>query len=335
MTKKQILLSSITTLALLLGGCSEDTVGGDTANSINVPGDVSSSGDNTANTPSNDDNTHSDGNTHDGGDSHAGGNTHDDGDTHDGENNAGGDNDSGNAGEGHIPPPGDGADIPIQTNKTGGWYGRTVVSATAEDGTVYSHSTAGVFGELVESNQNIDSHDIPSFGTSILRVVFPQDDGVNNGDYFSNYQSFSRSNSDKRSWTFQIKNQHTVDLKDAAISITLPEVHKVKYKKVKGQIIYDKNEIADTTTADQLTLIDVDNAKEYTVAELQTANLNMDGLHTRTFRWVLGTVEEADYVALDASGTNIKTASFDEASLKTNAIDASFKIGGKFGLPPQ
>ena len=37
--------------------------------------------------------------------------------------------------------------IPVNQSKPGGWYGRTVVSTTAADGTVYTHSTAGIFGK--------------------------------------------------------------------------------------------------------------------------------------------------------------------------------------------
>ena len=256
-------------------------------------------------------------------------------------NDGNADNGDGNSGDGFIPGPGYGSDVPTLSNKTGGWYGKTVVSATAADGTVYTHSTAGVFGELVDSSISIDQHDIPGFGTAILQIVFPQSDNNSNGDFFSNYQNFQGDTNTKRSWTFQIKNQQKPDLKDAAITITLPEIHKVTYKKVKGQIIYDKKELIDESKRAALTLKDVDNNTVYTVKELETANLTMQGLHTRTFAWEMGTEESADYVAPETVAKNANVTSdfaSDKSTITSDDFDtASVKTanaGGKFGLPP-
>jgi hypothetical protein len=317
------------------GGSNSDTGntnGGSTDNGNSDNG--SSTGDGSANNGNTGNDNTNGGSTDNGNGSSTGGNNSDNGNT--GNGNGGGSADNGNSGDGFIPGPGNGADIPTETAKTGGWYGRTVVSAT-KDGKVYKHSTAGVFGELVDSDEAIDNHDIPSFGTSILKVVFPQDDGSSNGDFFSNYQGFDSG--DKKSWEFQIKNDdHSiVDLANAPISIALPEVKKVSYKKVKGQIIYGE-EVADNSKAAELTLIDVDNATSYTVDQLPTANLTMQGLHTRTFKWVLGAVEDDDYTAdvaivsnnanITADSTDISADGFDTESVKTA------KAGGKFGLPP-
>ncbi len=374
--KRKIILSSITTLALLLGGCTDEQKAAAQAamsNGSNVAGTTEgntpssktvSRNTNNADTPTDEssnvsslagttEESTSSSKTGNGNTNNTGAHTGESPSTGNDEVATGGSDsentdDDGNTAASFIPGPGNGADIPVQTNKTGGWYGRTAVSATATDGKVYSHSTAGVFGELVDSNEAKDQHDIPGYGSAILQVVFPQSDWADdNGDYFSNYQSFSENNSGKRSWTFQIKNQQTVDLKDAAVTIAVPEVKKVTYKKIDGKIIYDKKEIEDNTKQDELTLIDVDNATSYTVAQLATANLNMNGLHTRTFKWVLGTVEDDDYAsdeAVDSSNVNIETDSnnvnitndtntitadgFDTASVKTA------KAGGKFGLPP-
>jgi len=54
-----------------------------------------------------------------------------------------------------------------------GWYMRIKVSATAEDGTVYRHTSAGVFGKLKKSRYKKDINDIPAFGPAKLQVVFP------------------------------------------------------------------------------------------------------------------------------------------------------------------
>jgi len=193
---------------------------------------------------------------------------------------------------------------------------------------------------LVDSNVNIDQHDIPGFGSSILQVVFPQDDGSTNADFFSNYQSFDGDADTKRNWTFTIKNQQKPDLKNAPITISLPSIQKVTYKKVKGQIIYDKKELLDNDKKDELTLIDVDNNTVYTVNQLETANLTMQGLHTRTFAWEMGTSEPADYVAPAVGpedvniATNFATETNNISTDSTNSFDAP-RAGGKFGLPPQ
>jgi len=286
------------------------------------------------------------------GDSETGSSDNGDTDTSTSDNTTGdGDTDNGNSGDDLIPGEGNGADIPTQTGKAGGWYGRTVVSATAADGTVYTHSTAGIFGELVDSNEAVDQHDIPGFGAAALQVVFPQGEEGSTKDFFSNYQSFDSG--DKKIWEFQIKNQITVDLASVPISIESPVIKKVTYKKVKGQIIYGE-ETVDNTKAAELTLIDVDNATSYTVGQLATANLTMAGqddcpLHTRTFKWVLGAVTNDDYtsdIAAECSPTPLEEESGDvniARSININTITAdgfdtasvkTAQAGGKFGLPP-
>lgn len=183
--------------------------------------------------------------------------------------------------------------------KTAGWYGKTQISATAPDDTVYTHNTAGIFGELLESTEAKDSNDIPGYGTALLQVVFPQTTwSEDNGDYFSNYQSFIEGESPKRVWTFQIKNQKTVDLKDASIKITLDGIYDVTYLEENGHIKYKESTALNPERTNILTLVDVDNHTSYTPAELKTADLRMDGLHVRTFRWVKGDVEESDYAPL-------------------------------------
>jgi len=365
----KILLSTATALTLFLTGCTDDQKTAldaalnkvNTANietqendSTNTEGTVTGSTEvvtgGSSNTGtviggsttgsignSNSDNDNSTGDT----DTSTGDSTTGDGDT--GNGNSG----DGNSGDGLIPGEGNGADIPTQTGKAGGWYGRTVVSATATDGTVYTHSTAGIFGELVDSNEAVDQHDIPGFGAAILQVVFPQGEEGSTSDFFSNYQSFDET--DKKTWEFQIKNQQTIDLKDAPITIALPEVKKVIYKKVKGQIIYG-DEILDDSKKAELTLLDVDNNTSYSVVELKSANLTMDGLHTRTFKWVLGAAEESDYnsdVAISSNNGNIKADSIssmrmsissDESTITADGFDTASvqtaNAGGKFGLPP-
>ena len=92
---------------------------------------------------------------------------------------------------------------------------------------------------------------------------------------------------------------------------------------------------SNSTKRELLNLVDVDNERVYTLSELKTANLNMDGLHTRTFRWVLGEVDSSDYMKSEVPMS--KSASFskvaERAEMETLTEDAP--IGSKFGLPPQ
>ncbi|HID25047.1 MAG TPA: hypothetical protein EYP23_01080, partial [Thermoplasmata archaeon] len=258
MTNK-ILLSSITTLALLLGGCSEDGTATNTNQSKtdtsaniaanNTPTETVANSENAEDTPSG--NTPAEHAANYGPQSDFGIRTPiptEEAEIVGGSSEGGTDND--NAVDGHIPGPGGGADIPKETDKTGGWFGRTQVSATL-NGKTYSHNTAGVFGELMDSKDAKDQHDIPGYATAVLQIVFPQTDwSDDNGDYFSNYKKMNKA---EKSWTFQIKNQHTVNLANAAIEISLDGIYTVNYEKIKGKLFYSENDKTDTEKRNALT----------------------------------------------------------------------------------
>ena len=314
MKKNKIILSTVTTLALLLSGCndSDSTTSAATDAAQNIAQGIDSNPDGTLAGSGENENANNDGASN-------------------------GSGDGGNTGE-DIPNPGEpGLDIPGTSKTAGGWYARTVVSATAPDGKVYSHGTAGVFGELIDSQDALDQHDIASFGPSTLQVIFPQaeqEDASTNG-YYSEYQSFSEGDDSKRTWEFQIKNQDYPDLSSAPIHISLKGVYDLTYKKVEGKVSYEESTKENTTKAQALTLLDVDNAAYYSVEELKTANLTMDGQHTRTFKWVLGTVEESDYAASASTEDDKATIQSFAVSKNANDISSISSKGGKFGLPPQ
>ena len=79
-----------------------------------------------------------------------------------------------------------------------------------------------------------------------------------------------------------------------------------------------------------LTLIDIDNQQEYSYDTLGTAGLTMDGLHTRTFRWVLGSVEASDYEPIGTVPVVAKTG-LSSTTAKTSAVSTAEST---FGLPP-
>jgi len=184
--------------------------------------------------------------------------------------------------------------------KEAGWYMRTRVSVTTQDGTVYSHNSAGVFGKLKQSRYKKDRHDIPSYGAAALQVVFPHYNWgeEDSGDYWSDYRKYKKRRIGKRVvYTFQVKNQKTVDRSNADLKIELDDAIDVNFVKENGNVHYIENgtnpEIKQT-----FTLVDVDNKQTYQVDELEYADLSMDGNHTRTFRWVRGKVRKRDFRAV-------------------------------------
>lgn len=213
---------------------------------------------------------------------------------------------------------------PVQ-NVSAQWYMKTVVSAIAPDNTVYTHDKAGVFGALEESSDGYDSNDVPGLGTAILQVVFPKPQwDVNSGDYASDYHGV-KDEGEKEVWTFQIKNQRDVNLANAPINLVLEGPYDITSTENDGRMKYEEILSNNTDRKTSIKLVDVDNAKVYTYAELQSATLSMDGLHTRTFRWVLGEVDADDYLPLETAAV---TASYKSMSV-TSASNS------KFGLPPQ
>jgi len=234
---------------------------------------------------------------------------------------------------------------PVDTYKVAGWYGKTQVSAIASNGLIYSHKTAGIFGELVQSDEEKDKHDIKSYGPSIFQVVFPQTEwsDEDNGYYLSNYKNYSVDSAEKKVWTFEVRHDvhqddfgTSIDLKNANISITLDAVYDVTYIEKNGKVTYKDVKATTSDIADTLHLVDLDNDTGYTLTELKTANLNMDGQTVRNFRWVLGSVDSSDYqktkVAMKKTTSFTKTETF---TGKTVQITDEPRTGGKFGLPPQ
>jgi len=181
--------------------------------------------------------------------------------------------------------------------KDAGWYMRTRVSATTDDGTVYTHNTAGVFGKLKQSKNKKDRHDISSYAPATLQVVFPHynwNEGEA-GDYWSDYRRYNKRKTNKRVvYTFQVKNQGNVDLSNADIEIKLDDAIDINYVKENGNVRYIEKG-TNPEIKQKFTLVDVDNERTYSVDELEYANLNMDGNHTRTFRWVRGRVKKKDF----------------------------------------
>ncbi len=172
-----------------------------------------------------------------------------------------------------------------------------IKASVTNDGIVYSHNTAGVFGELQESIDGKDRHDIPAYSAAVFQVVFPHYDWEeDSGDYWSDYRIWEKSRADTRVvYTFLLRNQKTVDLSNASLRLFVDPPQNVNYIKDKdGNIKYIESDKEPEKLHD-FTLVDVDNHQTYAMDELENANLSMDGNHTRTFRLVRGSVADEDF----------------------------------------
>lgn len=122
-----------------------------------------------------------------------------------------------------------------------------------------------------------------------------------------------------------------MDLSNALITINLDGIYDVSYKEENGVVEYKESTDINNTQRELLNLVDVDNTTVYTVGQLQTANLSMDGLHTRTFRWVLGSIDSSDYETVSSPAAKIANYSVSSPSIK---ISATLNQNDKFGHPP-
>ncbi len=217
-----------------------------------------------------------------------------------------------------------------------GWYMRTVAKATASDGTVYTHDSAGVFGELKESQEGKDRHDIGSYGKATFQIRFINDHIETGNEYYSDYRNYD-GNAKKEVWTFVVKNERVdpapVNLANADLSLSVKGIYNVYEAK---DTSYEEKLSKNNSRKTSLTLIDVDNQRTYSYDELKTANLNMDGLHKRTFKWVLGDVDNADMEAQ----SKVQLQSKSTSTVATQSIAAAFAQAksaatSKFGTPPE
>ncbi len=222
---------------------------------------------------------------------------------------------------------------PEKTSKAG-WYLRTVAKAQLSNGQVFEHSTAGVFGELYDSVDGKDRHDIASYGKAVFQVRFINDELDKNRQYFSDYRKYDGYDK-KQVWTFQIKNEYDTNLADASLQIDVEQMRDILKKEGENSFIEMLAKNDDKRS--QLVLVDVDNQKTYSYSELKTANLSMDGKHNRTFRWVFGDVNQDDIAPLYEANTagRVKTTTLEDKT-SSNDFPTRQTIGtSKFGMPPE
>lgn len=224
-------------------------------------------------------------------------------------------------------------EIPVVTTPeplytSAGWYGQIKVSATAANGKVYADHTAGIFGELIESLETKDKHDIPGFGKAIFQVLFPKTDwGEESNDYFTDYRAHRAEYVENKRWIFQLKNQKQPDLSTAPVMIDIGNFRDVSAIEKEGRFIYKMSGPLKAPDVTLFSVIDLDNQKLYTLGELKEAQLTMQNRTTRTFLLVLGEVEADDYaVPVGAPSSEKSTASDTQRYIEQSS---------GFGKPPQ
>ena len=216
-----------------------------------------------------------------------------------------------------------------------GWYMRTVATATTAEGKVYTHRTAGVLGELKESSDSLDRHDIDAFGTATLYVVFPKVQNNSVADYFSDYHRYDPNDqydAERQVWTFQVKNETGEDLSNATINLKIEGPYKV-YKKKEG-VGYEEVPVKDNEMLQHLSLVDLDNHKVYAYNDLQNVDLRMEGKKVRTFRWVLGGVLSKHFNGSEVQVLAARALQKQSAKSSKAIQGISVSSGSKFGLPP-
>jgi len=202
-----------------------------------------------------------------------------------------------------------------------GWYMRIAAKAEKADGTVYEHNTAGVFGELSDSENGLDKHDIPSYGKAVFQVKLVNAALSLDESYFSDYRKLDENDS-KQIWTFQVRNEYGTDLSDAVLTLNILPMKDV-FKREGDVRFIEKTASQEDDKRKQLSLIDLDDFRVYPYSSIEKLRLSMNGKHVRNFRLVLGEVEDKDMIR---SFPLVEPKSFKE-------IKASSPNG--FGLPPE
>jgi len=216
-----------------------------------------------------------------------------------------------------------GENIPVPTvsNKIlpDGWYARATVTAITPEGKIYKHTTAGVFGELKDSNDAQDRHDIKAIETGVVEILFVNDDLEPDKKYYSDYREFN--DTQKESWTLVVSNISGEDITNADIKLDISSIYDVFTQNNR----YVEKVSDDQSKLQKMTLIDLDNKQTYSIDELKDANLNMDGKKERYFRLVLGDVSESDKA-------QPKVAKSLKISKQVTQVSSD---ADTFGLPPQ
>ena len=228
---------------------------------------------------------------------------------------------------------------------TNEWYvsTRVSVSDTANSVTVGGTNPA-VFGKLAESSDGYDKHDITPYGSVVgaeAAVVFIHSDwDENSGEYHSNYHD--TKGAEKDSWEMTVFS--SVD--NAEVTLKWEGLYELS--KEKGKTLYDEKKVLDSSTLENLKLVDTVTGEEtpaVTNGKLNTYSFTMEsGESSRIFIWQQGMVayktisvaalaSTTEYIEVKQKKEKAKAKKVKKARAKK--IKEMKPEHRKFGLPPE
>ncbi len=171
-----------------------------------------------------------------------------------------------------------------EETKATNWYIRLV----AEDLSRALKTNSAQLGTLEESDAVV-KHTLISRGRTFsgpyLDIVFIDPDGVEAGEYKTNYHTYQEGVEDR--WIFTVR----TDDNNSEIRLTWRGLHLLTpYTDDKNREQYKEHRSLINPLIDHMKLIDVDTGTEIAVSvngEIQTYVLNMNGQSEREFEWVV------------------------------------------------
>ena len=227
---------------------------------------------------------------------------------------------------------------------TNEWYVSTRVSVSdPANSTVIGGINPAVFGKLTESSDGYDKHDVPPYASVVgaeAAVVFIHTDwDEKSGEYHSNYHDIEGGETD--SWEMTVFS--SVD--SAEVTLTWDGLYELRA--VEGQTLYDEKKVLDSSTFENLRLVD-------TVTGVETPAVKNGKLNTYSFTmsadessrilvWQQGTVESetisvaalastTEYIEVEQKKEKVKKEKVEkERAEKIKAMKPEHR---KFGIPP-
>ena len=224
------------------------------------------------------------------------------------------------------------------------WYVSTKVSVSDPvNSTSIGGTNPAVFGKLSESSDGYDKHDIPPYGSVVgaeAAVVFIHTNWKErSGEYHTNYHDTKGSQKD--SWEMTVFS--SVD--NAEVTLKWDGLYELS--KEKGRTLYDEKKILDSSTLENLKLVDTVTGEEtpaVTNGKLNTYSFTMGADESsRIFVWQQGTagIYAIDVESLASTTKYIEVKQKKEKVKKNKAkkerakkIKAMKPEHRKFGLPP-
>jgi len=187
----------------------------------------------------------------------------------------------------------------VEESKLSNWY----IQLIAEDPDRALISTSSQLGVLDEANavQNHTLKALDPFDGNYVDIVFVNPDGVDFGNYRSNFHVYEEGVEDR--WRFVVR---TNDI-NAKILLTWRGLFALTpYTDDQSRTRYDEYRSLCNPLIDRMKLVDVDTGTEIAAivdGEKQTYVLNMNGQKERVFEWVV----QNDIVSLSSEEHKLST----------------------------